>query len=270
MKRRRAEESADGLALMTSSVTSSQSADGLSPAVASYQQSTRSVLGKWVYLVTLTMSLFDLQDVCIAIGSLATLDLPMVVDLIGIYALKGPYLRIDGGRSIPVVDRIGGSTAAYSLMFRFPRETGRSQAPRRQQDDDVPQRFSAETQQDQISPGVPAVGGGATNLQPDVAQPAVAPTDAIQPDGAQADVAQTDLAIQRPTSEAPVASTYQLVSERVPLDLVGQVGRKSVMSDLNGENVLCKSEKKTLEDTQHLIWGDSRKPTQSRSTSQSV
>ncbi|KZV21933.1 hypothetical protein F511_44508 [Dorcoceras hygrometricum] len=35
MKRRRAEESADGLALMTSSVTSSQSADGLNPAVAS-------------------------------------------------------------------------------------------------------------------------------------------------------------------------------------------------------------------------------------------
>ncbi|KZV49396.1 hypothetical protein F511_29304 [Dorcoceras hygrometricum] len=124
-----------------------------------------------------------------------------------------------------------------------------------------------------ISPGVPAVGGGATNLQPDVAQPAVAPTDAVQPDvaqpavaptdavqpdvaqpavaptdavqpdvaqpavaptdavqpdvaqpavaptdavqpdGAQADVAQTDLATQRPTSEAPVASTYQLVSK---------------------------------------------------------
>ncbi|KZV20421.1 hypothetical protein F511_29926 [Dorcoceras hygrometricum] len=55
MKRRRAEESADGLALMTSSVTSSQSADGLalmtssvtssqsadglSPTVARYQQS---------------------------------------------------------------------------------------------------------------------------------------------------------------------------------------------------------------------------------------
>ncbi|KZV19331.1 transcriptional regulator SUPERMAN-like [Dorcoceras hygrometricum] len=38
MKRRRAEESADGLALMTSSVTSSQSADGLSPVVARYQQ----------------------------------------------------------------------------------------------------------------------------------------------------------------------------------------------------------------------------------------
>ncbi|KZV41463.1 plasma membrane ATPase 1-like [Dorcoceras hygrometricum] len=53
--------------------------------------STRSVLGKCVYLVTLAMSLFDLQDVCIAIGSLATLDLPMVVDLIGIYGLKGPY-----------------------------------------------------------------------------------------------------------------------------------------------------------------------------------
>ncbi|KZV38762.1 plasma membrane ATPase 1-like [Dorcoceras hygrometricum] len=52
--------------------------------------STRSVLGKCVYLVTLVMSLFDLQDVCIAIGSIATLDLPMVVDLIGIYGLKGP------------------------------------------------------------------------------------------------------------------------------------------------------------------------------------
>ncbi|KZV25637.1 hypothetical protein F511_18921, partial [Dorcoceras hygrometricum] len=133
--------------------------------------STRSVLGKWVYLVTLAMSLFDLQDVCMAIGSIATLDLPMVVDLIGIYVLKGPYfyanhdqlppythtrpppfsadhtrrrrpppraaascqtcsghrdeefpsvlnpssllVQIDGGRLNPVVDLIGGSTAAY-------------------------------------------------------------------------------------------------------------------------------------------------------------
>ncbi|KZV48130.1 F-box family protein [Dorcoceras hygrometricum] len=48
----------------------------------------------WVYLVTLEMSLFDLQDVCIVIGSLATLDLPMVVDLIGIYVLKGPYCTL--------------------------------------------------------------------------------------------------------------------------------------------------------------------------------
>ncbi|KZV23513.1 hypothetical protein F511_39609 [Dorcoceras hygrometricum] len=53
--------------------------------------STRSVLGKCVYLVTLVMSLFDLQDVCIAIGSIATLDLPNDRDLIGIYGLKGPY-----------------------------------------------------------------------------------------------------------------------------------------------------------------------------------
>ncbi|KZV19341.1 hypothetical protein F511_23115 [Dorcoceras hygrometricum] len=56
--------------------------------------STGCVLGKWVYLVTLVMSLFDVQDVCIVIGSLATLDLPMVVDLIGIYVLKGPYSSI--------------------------------------------------------------------------------------------------------------------------------------------------------------------------------
>ncbi|KZV31428.1 acyl-CoA dehydrogenase-related protein [Dorcoceras hygrometricum] len=40
------------------------------------------------------MSLYDLQDVCIAIGSIATLDLPMVVDLIGIYGLKGPYCTL--------------------------------------------------------------------------------------------------------------------------------------------------------------------------------
>ncbi|KZV44699.1 putative receptor-like protein kinase [Dorcoceras hygrometricum] len=40
------------------------------------------------------MLLFVLQDVCIAIGSLATLDLPMVVDLIGIYGLKGPYCTL--------------------------------------------------------------------------------------------------------------------------------------------------------------------------------
>ncbi|KZV53443.1 triacylglycerol lipase 2 [Dorcoceras hygrometricum] len=40
------------------------------------------------------MSLFDLQDVCIAIGSIATLDLPMVVDLIVIYGLKGPYCTL--------------------------------------------------------------------------------------------------------------------------------------------------------------------------------
>ncbi|KZV19129.1 plasma membrane ATPase 1-like [Dorcoceras hygrometricum] len=53
--------------------------------------STRSVLGKCVYLVTLAMSLFDLQDVCMVIGSIETLDLPMVVDVIGIYGLKGPY-----------------------------------------------------------------------------------------------------------------------------------------------------------------------------------
>ncbi|KZV36879.1 shikimate O-hydroxycinnamoyltransferase-like [Dorcoceras hygrometricum] len=40
------------------------------------------------------MSLFDLQDVCIVIGSLATLDVPMVIDLIGIYVLKGPYCML--------------------------------------------------------------------------------------------------------------------------------------------------------------------------------
>ncbi|KZV38973.1 hypothetical protein F511_38053 [Dorcoceras hygrometricum] len=40
------------------------------------------------------MSLFNLQYVCMAIGSIATLDLPMVVDLFGIYGLKGPYCTL--------------------------------------------------------------------------------------------------------------------------------------------------------------------------------
>ncbi|KZV48755.1 hypothetical protein F511_26086 [Dorcoceras hygrometricum] len=149
--------------------------------------------GKWVCLVTLAMSLFDLEDVCIIIGSLANLDLPMVVDLIGIYVLKGPYctltmtdwflqalsviprppspppilpccrraprvaayrdrtcsdrraeeipfvsnssvliVQADEGFVLPIVDLIRRSTAAYLLKCRFPCETGRSQAPRRQ------------------------------------------------------------------------------------------------------------------------------------------
>ncbi|KZV48008.1 hypothetical protein F511_26885 [Dorcoceras hygrometricum] len=110
------------------------------------------------------MSLFDLQDVCIAIGSIATLDLPMVVDMIGIYGLKGPYCMLtttnwflqelsviprgswgdvagrftmirwaNEGAVHPVVDLIRRSTAAYLLKCRFPCETGRSQAPRRHQ-----------------------------------------------------------------------------------------------------------------------------------------
>ncbi|KZV58103.1 hypothetical protein F511_31409 [Dorcoceras hygrometricum] len=36
----------------------------------------------------------DLQDVCMAIESLTTLDLPMVVDSIEIYELKGPYYTL--------------------------------------------------------------------------------------------------------------------------------------------------------------------------------
>ncbi|KZV42683.1 hypothetical protein F511_15890 [Dorcoceras hygrometricum] len=36
----------------------------------------------------------DLQDVCMAIESLTTLDLPMVVDSIRIYELKGPYYTL--------------------------------------------------------------------------------------------------------------------------------------------------------------------------------
>ncbi|KZV23773.1 hypothetical protein F511_27699 [Dorcoceras hygrometricum] len=128
------------------------------------------------------MSLFDLQDVCIAIGSIATLDLPMVVDLIGIFALKEPYCTLtmtdwflqalsviprgswgDVARRFTMIRWASpkmwfrshtccGPTAScipeplrvtqilenddrLPLKCRFPREIGRSQAPRRQQVD---------------------------------------------------------------------------------------------------------------------------------------
>ncbi|KZV39062.1 hypothetical protein F511_25652 [Dorcoceras hygrometricum] len=45
-------------------------------------------------------------------------------------------VQSDGGIAFPVVDLIRRSTAAYRLKCRFPRETGRSQAPRRQQGND--------------------------------------------------------------------------------------------------------------------------------------
>ncbi|KZV36581.1 cell division cycle 5-like protein [Dorcoceras hygrometricum] len=69
--------------------------------------------------VTLAMSLFDLQDVCIVIGSLATLDLPMVVDLIGIYVLKGPYYRSD-----QIVDLSYDEVTVIGMNRMFIRWTG--------------------------------------------------------------------------------------------------------------------------------------------------
>ncbi|KZV44370.1 hypothetical protein F511_18066 [Dorcoceras hygrometricum] len=70
------------------------------------------------------MSLFDLQDVCIAIGSIATLDLPMVVDLIGIYGLKGPYCTLTTTdwflQALSVIPRGSwGDVARRSTMIRW-------------------------------------------------------------------------------------------------------------------------------------------------------
>ncbi|KZV32593.1 sphingoid long-chain bases kinase 2, mitochondrial [Dorcoceras hygrometricum] len=74
------------------------------------------------------MSLFDLQDVCIAIGSLATLDLPMVVDLIGIYVLKGPYCTLTTTKwflqALSVIPR--GSWGDVSRRFTMIRWANRS------------------------------------------------------------------------------------------------------------------------------------------------
>ncbi|KZV42831.1 putative tRNA modification GTPase MnmE [Dorcoceras hygrometricum] len=87
--------------------------------------STGCGLGKWVYLVTLAMSLFNLQDVCIVIGSLATLDLPMIVDMIGIYVLKGPYCMLTMTnwflQALSVIPRGSwGDVARRFTMIRWP------------------------------------------------------------------------------------------------------------------------------------------------------
>ncbi|KZV49504.1 hypothetical protein F511_15208 [Dorcoceras hygrometricum] len=73
------------------------------------------------------MSLFDLQDVCIAIGSIATLDLPMVVDLIEIYGLKGPYCTLTTTdwflQALSVIPRGSwGDVARRFTMIRWPDE----------------------------------------------------------------------------------------------------------------------------------------------------
>ncbi|KZV44214.1 hypothetical protein F511_11029 [Dorcoceras hygrometricum] len=71
------------------------------------------------------MSLFDLRDVCIVIGSLATLDLPMVVDLIGICVLKGPYCTLTMTdwflQALSVIPRGSwGDVARRFTMIRWP------------------------------------------------------------------------------------------------------------------------------------------------------
>ncbi|KZV14174.1 hypothetical protein F511_14621 [Dorcoceras hygrometricum] len=66
------------------------------------------------------MSLFDLQDVFIAIGSIATLDLSMVVDLIEIYGLKGPYFD----PSDLIGDRIYDEVSVMGMNRMFIRWTG--------------------------------------------------------------------------------------------------------------------------------------------------
>ncbi|KZV18012.1 hypothetical protein F511_39146 [Dorcoceras hygrometricum] len=82
--------------------------------------------------------------------SLATFDVPMVVDLIGIYVLKGPYCTLTMNnwflQALSVIPRGSwGDVARRFTLIRWeiyrrlplkcqiPCESGRSQAPRRQQ-----------------------------------------------------------------------------------------------------------------------------------------
>ncbi|KZV32484.1 hypothetical protein F511_27231 [Dorcoceras hygrometricum] len=66
----------------------------------------------------------NLQDVCMAIESLTTLDLPMVVDSIGIYELKGPYYTLTMTdwflQALSVIPRGSwGDVARRFTMFRW-------------------------------------------------------------------------------------------------------------------------------------------------------
>ncbi|KZV31871.1 F-box/kelch-repeat protein-like [Dorcoceras hygrometricum] len=83
------------------------------------------------------MSLFDFQDVCIVIGSLATLDLPMVVNLIGIYVLKGPYCTLTTTnwflQELSVIPRGSwGDVARRFIMIRWLAPPPPLQTPSRQ------------------------------------------------------------------------------------------------------------------------------------------
>ncbi|KZV27148.1 acyl-CoA dehydrogenase-related protein [Dorcoceras hygrometricum] len=82
------------------------------------------------------MLLFDLQDVRIVIGSIATLDLPMVVDLIGIYGLKGPYCTLTTTdwffQALSVIPRGSwGDIARLFTMIRWAEHAAAAAADRR-------------------------------------------------------------------------------------------------------------------------------------------
>ncbi|KZV52498.1 hypothetical protein F511_13770 [Dorcoceras hygrometricum] len=78
------------------------------------------------------MSLFDLRDVCIVIRSLTTLDVPMVVDLTGIYVLKGPYCTLTMTdwflQALSVIPRGSwGDVARRFTMIRWPQQQHQQQ-----------------------------------------------------------------------------------------------------------------------------------------------
>ncbi|KZV53635.1 hypothetical protein F511_29821 [Dorcoceras hygrometricum] len=80
------------------------------------------------------MSLFDLQDVCMDIGSITTLDLPMVVDLIGICGLKGPYCMLTTTnwflQALSVIPRGSwGDVARRFTMIRWAKHHNRRPSP---------------------------------------------------------------------------------------------------------------------------------------------
>ncbi|KZV47366.1 putative disease resistance protein [Dorcoceras hygrometricum] len=128
-------------------------------------------------------------------------------------------------------------------------------------DDDVPQRYSAETQQtldtphniaqqdltgnpvvidltnddsiqEQIFPSVPAAGGEATNDQPDVAQ-----SDVVQPDFSRSDVVQAGSTIHKSMSDAQDTSVYQLAPGSTSGEQGASTSYQSVSIPTSGQPV---------------------------------
>ncbi|KZV49695.1 RNA methyltransferase [Dorcoceras hygrometricum] len=106
-------------------------------------------LGEVPMHVGVDASLSRIYRLPLCVGSLATPNLPMVIDLIGIFELKGPYCTLtmidwflkalsviprgSWGVEILVVDRIRRRSSHSTVKCQFPRGIGRSQAPRRHQ-----------------------------------------------------------------------------------------------------------------------------------------
>ncbi|KZV54085.1 hypothetical protein F511_37681 [Dorcoceras hygrometricum] len=104
-------------------------------------QSPRCVLDKWVYLVAHAMSLFDLQDVCMSIESLAIIDLPMTIDSIGIFELKKDRTEEEGWKC-DFLKLAGSHPLSLALLLSPPRRRRRNSFQPSRHGDSVRRTFA--------------------------------------------------------------------------------------------------------------------------------